>query len=195
MGQDPARDGHRTCRVGCDAHAYGDGDICNQLCCGDEDGTGTDERGGEPGSLLSPTYNHLTPALRSGSMVQQEHVHIISAGGNIHTAYPAIFRTLPSITRTCVLAESAVYELSRNPETEKKRAATRNAVSAVKEISATLSIPFSRELVFPRYTHQDPPGSPCGPVHLRSLGRGKTPLHGAFCIRPVGGRGGVLRVR
>ena len=94
-------------------------------------------------------------------MVQQDHVHIISPGGNIHTAYPAIFRTLPSITRTYVLAESAVYELSRDPETEKKRAATRKAASAVKEISATLSIPFSRELrlparvrVRPRYTHK-----------------------------------------
>ena len=111
-------------------------------------GTRTEEKVG-PSLPSSPTYNHLTPALRSGSMVQQDHVHIISAGGNIHTAYPAIFRTLPSITRTYVLAESAVYELSRDPETEKKRAATRKAASAVKEISATLSIPFSRELVFP----------------------------------------------
>ena len=93
--------------------------------------------------------NHLTSALRSGSMAQQEHIHIISAGGNIHTAYPAIFRRLPDITRTCVLAESTVYELSSNPETEKNRAAIRDAVSAVKEISAALSLPFSRELVFP----------------------------------------------
>ncbi|MFZ1898643.1 hypothetical protein [Methanoregula sp.] len=140
MGIAPARlDAIRT---------YGDGDVDDQLHCRGEDGTGTEETVGR-GFPLSPTYNHLTPARRSGSMVQQEHIHIISAGENIHTAYPAIFRTLPSITRTCVLAESIVYELSPNPETEKKRAATRNAVSAVKEISATLSISFSRDLVFP----------------------------------------------
>ena len=93
--------------------------------------------------------NHLTSALRSGSMAEQEHIHIISAGEKIHTAYPAIFRMLPIITRTCVLAESSVYELVKNEETEKQRATVRKAVSAVQEISAALSIPFSRELVFP----------------------------------------------
>ncbi|MEI7856533.1 MAG: hypothetical protein WCH85_03410 [Methanomicrobiales archaeon] len=77
-----------------------------------------------------------------------EHVHIISAGENIHTAYPAIFRMLPTITRTYVLADNSVYELSSNPEVEKTRVAIRDAVAAVKEISVTLSIPFSRELLF-----------------------------------------------
>ncbi|MDP3563411.1 MAG: hypothetical protein Q8R70_02860 [Methanoregula sp.] len=78
-----------------------------------------------------------------------EHVHVISAGEKIHTSYPAIFRTLPTITRTYVLADNSVYELSSNPEVEKKRLAVRNAVAAVKEISSSLSMPFSRELVFP----------------------------------------------
>lgn len=78
-----------------------------------------------------------------------EHVHIISAGEMIHTAYPAIFRTLPTITRTYVLADSSLYEISSNPEVEKERLAVRDAVAVVKEISGSLSIPFSRELVFP----------------------------------------------
>ncbi|MHB8165043.1 MAG: helix-turn-helix transcriptional regulator [Methanoregula sp.] len=78
-----------------------------------------------------------------------EHVHIISAGENIHIAYPATFRELPTITRTYVLADSTVYEISSNPATEKERIAIRNAVTAVKEVSASLSIPFSRELIFP----------------------------------------------
>jgi hypothetical protein len=68
-----------------------------------------------------------------------EHVHIISAGKVIHTAYPAIFRTLPTITRTYVLADSFVYEISSNPEVEKGRVAVRDAVAAVKEISGSLS--------------------------------------------------------
>ncbi len=78
-----------------------------------------------------------------------EHVHIISAGEKIHTTYPAIFRTLPTITRTYVIADSEVYELSSNPAIEKERLAIRNAVTAVKEISASLAIPCSRETVFP----------------------------------------------
>jgi hypothetical protein len=82
-------------------------------------------------------------------MDRKEHVHIISAGEKIHTAYPAIFRTLPTITRTYVLADNTVYELSSNPEVEKERLAVRNAVAVTKEISASLSIPFSRETVFP----------------------------------------------
>ncbi|MFA4878034.1 MAG: hypothetical protein WC586_11530 [Methanoregula sp.] len=82
-------------------------------------------------------------------MDQKEHIHIISAGENIHTAYPAIFRTNPSITRTYVVADSTMYENSSNTEIEKLRLAVRNAVTATKEISVSLAIPFSRETVFP----------------------------------------------
>ena len=78
-----------------------------------------------------------------------EHVHIIGAGENISVAYPAIFRTLPSITRTYVLADSDMYGISQNAEIEKQRQAVRIAVDATKEIAASLSIPFSRETVFP----------------------------------------------
>jgi hypothetical protein len=82
-------------------------------------------------------------------MDPKEHVHIISAGENIHTTYPAIFRTLPTITRTYVFADSTFYENSSNPDTENQRLAVRHAVDGVKEISTTLAIPFSRETVFP----------------------------------------------
>jgi len=82
-------------------------------------------------------------------MDQEEHIHIISAGENIHTAYPAAFRNLPSITRTCVFADSEVYDISFNQAIETQRIAIRKAVDAVKEISRTLSIPFSREIVNP----------------------------------------------
>jgi len=78
-----------------------------------------------------------------------DHIHIISAGESIHTAYPAIFRTLPTITHTFVLADSTTCETSSNPEIETQRLAIRHAVDAVKEISASLSIQFSRETIFP----------------------------------------------
>ena len=78
-----------------------------------------------------------------------EHVHILTAGEHIHIAYPAIFRTLPTITRTYVLADSTIGEFSPNPETQRQRTAVRNAVAAVKEISASLSIPFTIETVYP----------------------------------------------
>ena len=78
-----------------------------------------------------------------------EHIHIITAGEKIHTAYPATIRSLPTITRTYVLADSIIYEISRDPEVEKGRLAVRKAVSATKEISVSLSIPFSREMIFP----------------------------------------------
>ena len=52
-----------------------------------------------------------------------EHVHIISAGENIHIAYPVIFRTLPTITCTYVLAHSDIYGISQNAEIEKQRQA------------------------------------------------------------------------
>lgn len=95
-----------------------------------------------------PTNNILIRYCRPFSMPTGNHVHIISAGRDIHTAYPAIFRTLPTITRTCVIADEEVHAISPNPEIEKQRQAVRNAVNATKEISASLSIPFSREIIF-----------------------------------------------
>lgn len=75
------------------------------------------------------------------------HVHIISAGGHIHTAFPAILRELPDITRTYVIADSTSYGTSPDPQVDRQRAATRHAVDAVKELCASLSIPFARETV------------------------------------------------
>ena len=102
-------------------------------------------------------------------MLPGEHVHIISAGKSIDTAYPAIFRTLPTITRTYILAESDALAISPNKEIEKQRYAIRQEIEAVKEISKSLSIPCSRELIFaPVYPsvrgvltriHRDHPGA------------------------------------
>lgn len=82
-------------------------------------------------------------------MDRQEHIHIISAGERIHAAYTGAFRDLPGITRTYVFADSTIYEKSLDQNTDKARTAMRTAVDLVKQASATLSIPFSRILVFP----------------------------------------------
>jgi hypothetical protein len=77
-----------------------------------------------------------------------DHIHVISVGENIHITYPAIFRMLPTITRTYILAESDAIGISPVKEMEKQRLIIRNAIEAVKEISKSLSIPCSRELIF-----------------------------------------------
>jgi hypothetical protein len=82
-------------------------------------------------------------------MDRTEHVHIISAGEKIAIAYPAMFRELPTITRTIVFTDSIVHESSPDPVTDKHRLAVRNAVTAVQEISVSLSIPFTRVVIFP----------------------------------------------
>ncbi|OPX62667.1 MULTISPECIES: hypothetical protein [unclassified Methanoregula] len=82
-------------------------------------------------------------------MQQGSHVHIISAGGAIHTTLPAILRMMPGITRICVIADSESYGISANPRIEGERLAVRHAAESVKEIAASLSIPFAREMVFP----------------------------------------------
>jgi len=76
------------------------------------------------------------------------HVHIISAGEGTHTAFPAVLRMLPGITRIYVIADNESYTLSQNPQIEKERAAIRSSVESVKEISASLSISFARETAF-----------------------------------------------
>lgn len=82
-------------------------------------------------------------------MDRKEHIHIISAGEKIQIAYPAMFRELPTISRTIVFTDSTNHESSPDPATEKNRLSVRNAVSAVQEIAASLSIPFTREMIFP----------------------------------------------
>nr|WP_319376984.1 winged helix DNA-binding protein [uncultured Methanoregula sp.] len=82
-------------------------------------------------------------------MDRRAHVHIISAGEKIAIAYPAMFRELPTISRTMVFTDSSVHDGSSDPVTDSHRLAVRNAVSAVQEISASLSIPFSQEMIFP----------------------------------------------
>ena len=77
------------------------------------------------------------------------HVHIISAGESIHTTFPAILRTLPSVTRVYIIAHGDCYATSPDQHTDRQRAATRAAAEAVKGICVSLSIPCSREMVFP----------------------------------------------
>lgn len=84
-----------------------------------------------------------------GSMDRTEHVHIISAGEKIAIAYPAMFRELPFISRTMVFTDSRVHDGSSDPATDRHRLAVRNAISAVQEISPSLSIPFTRVMIFP----------------------------------------------
>jgi len=76
------------------------------------------------------------------------HVHIISAGESVQTAFAALLRTLPGITRTYVIASGEPCGTVSNPETEKQRVATLGAVEDIKRICGSLSIPYSRELVF-----------------------------------------------
>ncbi len=82
-------------------------------------------------------------------MDRAEHVHIISAGEKIHIAYPAMFREYPAISWTIVFTDSIVHKGSADSVTEKHRLAVRNAVAAAQEISASLSIPFTQERIFP----------------------------------------------
>jgi len=82
-------------------------------------------------------------------MDRTEHVHIISAGEMIAIAYPAMFRELPDISRTIVFTDSNIHEGSSDTVTDKHRLAVRNAVMAVQEISASLSIPFIQVMIYP----------------------------------------------
>ncbi|MFA4849553.1 MAG: hypothetical protein WC626_07485 [Methanoregula sp.] len=82
-------------------------------------------------------------------MDRTEHVHIISAGEKIAIAYPAMFRELPGISRTIIFIDSTTHESSPDPATDEHRLVVRNAVSAVQEISASLSIPVTRVVIYP----------------------------------------------
>jgi len=80
-------------------------------------------------------------------MPSQEHVHIITAGDDIAATYTASFRDYPGITRTYVFSDSTIYLKHADPEIEKTRFAIRNAISAAKNTSTSIGIPFSNEVI------------------------------------------------
>jgi hypothetical protein len=80
-------------------------------------------------------------------MPSQEHVHIITAGDDIAATYTASFRDYPGITRTYVFSDSTLYFRHADPEIEKARLAVRNAISAAKNTSTSIGIPFSNEVI------------------------------------------------
>ena len=80
-------------------------------------------------------------------MPNQAHIHIITAGDNLPTAYTASFRDYPDITRTYVFTDNTVYYKHADPEIEKPRFAIRNAVSTAKDTSLSIGIPFKNEVI------------------------------------------------
>jgi hypothetical protein len=76
------------------------------------------------------------------------HVHVISAGESVQTTFAALLRTLPGISRIYVIASGEPCGTVSNPETEKQRIATLGAVEDIRTICGSLSVPYSRELVF-----------------------------------------------
>jgi hypothetical protein len=80
-------------------------------------------------------------------MPSQEHVHIITAGDDIAATYTASFRDYPGITRTYVFSDNTLYFRHADPEIEKARFVVRNAISAAKNTSTSIGIPFSNEVI------------------------------------------------
>ncbi|MEI7856131.1 MAG: hypothetical protein WCH85_01350 [Methanomicrobiales archaeon] len=88
---------------------------------------------------------------RTEIMARQEHIHIITAGENIYSAYAASLRDNPSITHTFVFADMDLYTNSAHDSeairAEKERA--RVAVNMVKTLAGSLKIPASLIYVTP----------------------------------------------
>ena len=101
-----------------------------------------------------------------------------------------------------VFSDSTIYLKHADPEIEKMRFAIRNAISAAKNTSTSIGIPFSNEVISaPAYPavcdaltgiHRQ---TSRRTVHLRSVGRVKTALHGAPCPCPVGERRDPIGIR
>jgi len=80
-------------------------------------------------------------------MPSQEHVHILTAGDDIAATYTASFRDYPGITRTYIFSDNTLYFRHADPEIENARFAVRNAISAAKNTSTSIGIPFSNEVI------------------------------------------------
>jgi len=76
-------------------------------------------------------------------IIMGEHIHITTAGENVHKAYPAAIRDLKDITHTYVFADLDLYNNQKSDDEGMKarKTAARAAVDQVKFISASLKIP------------------------------------------------------
>ncbi len=91
----------------------------------------------------------MTP--RTEIMARQEHVHIITAGEKIYSAYASTLRENPAITHTFVFADTELYTNSaRDSEAVwAGKDQAREAVNAVKTLAGSLKIPASLVYVTP----------------------------------------------
>jgi hypothetical protein len=80
-------------------------------------------------------------------MPPQGQIHIIAAGENLPSVFTASFRDYPGITRAYVFTDTTVFYKHADPAIEKGRLAERNAISAAKNTSAALGIPFHDEVI------------------------------------------------
>ena len=72
----------------------------------------------------------------------QEHIHMISAGDNIHKTYPSVLKDLQTVTHTFIFAEKEVYINSARDDTKKRmwKCAIRDAIDSVNTISLSRKI-------------------------------------------------------
>ncbi len=84
-------------------------------------------------------------------MARQEHVHIITAGGEIFPSYILTIRNHPDISHTFVFADIDLYSnLAREePAAKAQKEVAREAVTKVKVLAASLKIPASLVYVTP----------------------------------------------
>ena len=84
-------------------------------------------------------------------MARQEHIHIITAGGDISPSYTLTIRNHPDISHTFVFADLELYSnlAHEDPAAKAQKEAARNAVTMVKALAASLKMPASLVYVTP----------------------------------------------
>ena len=84
-------------------------------------------------------------------MARQEHIHIITAGGDIYPAYTRTTRNHPDISHTVVVADIDLYSnlAHEDPAARTTKEVAREAVTKVKALAALLKMPASLVYVTP----------------------------------------------
>lgn len=84
-------------------------------------------------------------------MARQEHVHIITAGKAIYSSFAATVRDHPDITHAYVFADTGIYSNDARDDAGARagKEETREAVTKVRDLSASLKMPSSLVYVSP----------------------------------------------
>ena len=88
---------------------------------------------------------------RISNMIENEIIHVISAGASIHKTFPVAVNELSGATKAYIIVEDRVYEDSKKEEIQEMREKIRGSINELKKIAG----PFVKNGIYEKRISED----------------------------------------